>query len=468
MSVDQAAVAANRFGLGARPGELDAIEGKAGDWLAAQLGPSVLPEGLGPAPARGADVARSLGEMLAARREARRAGRAGAVSERGTAGKDPAKALRRLMAEDYRAQVAYRYRLATTTEQPFRERLVRFWSNHFAVSADKFPLAALAGDFENEAIRPRVMGRFVDLLRAAVRHPAMILYLDNERSMGPDSRLARVLALRGRTSGLNENLGREVLELHTVGVDAGYTQADVTTFAKVLTGWSLARSDGSDGIGRFRFRPAMHEPGPKTVLGKRYRAAGEAEGDAVLEDLARHPATARHIATKLARHFVADAPPARVVEGLAAEFMAADGRLDRVYEALIGAREAWQLPFAKYKTPDDLVVSVYRALGAAPARPERPLALVQGLGQQPYTPGSPAGWPDTAGDWAGSEAVLARVDFAALAGRAAAGRHADAVRVARSALGGHLGVETLAAIRGAADAPQALALLFASPEFQRR
>ncbi len=466
MRVDEAAVAANRFGLGARPGELDAIGRKPREWLLAQLGPPVLPAGLGSTPARSGAVVRGLAELLAARRGAR-AGSGGAASDRVAAAADPVAELRRRMAGDYRTQVAFRYRLAAATRQPFRERLVRFWANHFAVSADKLPLAALAGDFENEAIRPRVTGRFADLLRAAVRHPAMILYLDNERSMGPDSRLARVLTQRGRTSGLNENLAREVMELHTLGVDGGYTQADVTTFAKVLTGWSLERSGAGHGVGEFRFRPAMHEPGAKTLLGRRYRAAGEAEGEAVLEDLARHPATARHIAGKLVRHFVADAPPQRLVDALAAEFTAADGRLERVYEVLVDAREAWRVPLAKYKTPDDLVVSVYRALGAAPERPNRPLAMLAALGQRPYAPGSPAGWPDTAAAWNGSEAVLARVDFAALVGRAAAARGADPARVARSALGAHLGAGTLAAMRGAAD-DQALAVLFASPEFQRR
>ena len=204
---------------------------------------------------------------------------------------------------------------------------MHFWSNHFAVSADKQPLAAVAGLYEQEAIRPHVTGNFYDLLLAVERHPAMILYLDNQTSMGPARPPRRfVRRNRGRELGLNENLAREILELHTLGVDGGYTQADVTEFAKVLTGWSiggtlgeargpLARLVADPGRpGEFHFRAQMHEPGDKTIVGKRYRERGAEEGEDVLRALALHPSTARHLATKLARHFVADDPPPKLVE----------------------------------------------------------------------------------------------------------------------------------------------------------
>ena len=191
-------------------------------------------------------------------------------------------------------------------------RLVMFWSNHFCVSANKGPVRGMAGAYEREAIRPHVLGRFVDMLLAVERHPAMLVYLDNHVSIGPNSR-----AGLNRGLGLNENLAREILELHTLGVGGGYTQEDVTNLARILTGWTVANLANPVGEpGRFFFAPARHEPGAWTVLGKRYGEAGMAAGEAVLRDLARHPATARHIARKLARHFVSAEPPAALVARL--------------------------------------------------------------------------------------------------------------------------------------------------------
>ncbi len=332
--------------------------------------------------------------------------------------------------EHYVEQTAERHRLAIAADRPFVERLVHFWGNHFAVSADKQPLAALAGLYEQEAIRPHVAGNFYDLLLAAVRHPAMILYLDNQASMGPSSTAATfVRRNRGRELGLNENLAREILELHTLGVDGGYTQADVTEFAKVLTGWSIggalgeggramARFGGDAGSpGEFHFRALMHEPGDKTVLGKRYRERGADEGEDVLRTVALHPSTARHLATKLARHFVADDPPAKLVEHLADVYLRNDGELANVYRALIEAEESWREPLAKFKTPHDFVISAYRSLDFVPDDLRPITAFLTQAGQRPYAPGSPAGWPDTAASWNGGDALLKRIEFAAAAGR---------------------------------------------------
>ena len=334
MLKQDAAIAANRFGLGARPGDAAAIGSDPQGWLAAQL------ESPRPAPATGQpESARVLAEVreLRVARQAAAQIRANLRSppEQETPPAAPGideQAIREFGAfirEHYVEQTAERHRLAIAADRPFVERLVHFWGNHFAVSADKQPLAALAGLYEQEAIRPHVAGNFYDLLLAAVRHPAMILYLDNQASMGPSSTAATfVRRNRGRELGLNENLAREILELHTLGVDGGYTQADVTEFAKVLTGWSIggalgeggramARFGGDAGSpGEFHFRALMHEPGDKTVLGKRYRERGADEGEDVLRTVALHPSTARHLATKLARHFVADDPPAKLVERL--------------------------------------------------------------------------------------------------------------------------------------------------------
>src|SRR5688572_90920 len=384
MLTKDGAIAANRFGLGARPDDSRSIGADAKGWLLNQL---ELPAPVKPQGApESARVLAEARDLRVARQVANQA-RANFARRPDTDAPQPAPgidalAVRELgtfVREHYMAQTAERHRLAIETDRPFVERLVHFWSNHFAVSADKQPLAALAGLYEQEAIRPHVTGNFYDLLLAAERHPAMILYLDNQASMGPGSQAATfVRRNRGRELGLNENLAREILELHTLGVDGGYTQADVTEFAKVLTGWSiggnvaegrpaLARLGGDGGdAGEFHFRALMHEPGDKTILGKRYRERGVDEGEDVLRALASHPKTAAHLATKLARHFVADDPPAKLVERLAGAYLQSDGELTSVYSALIEADESWREPLAKFKTPHDFAISAYRLLDFSP------------------------------------------------------------------------------------------------------
>src|ERR1700730_14805623 len=219
------------------------------------------------------------------------------------------------------------YRAAITAEIGFVERLVWFWSNHFCVNAIS---TVMAGAYEREAIRPHILGKFADLVLAAEGHPAMLVYLDNASSMGPNS-----VSGINRDRGLNENLGREILELHTLGVRSGYTQDDVVSFAKVITGWTTYLPDLPERGGEFLFYPRMHEPGPQTVLGKAYRDTGVEQGRAVLADLARHPATALHVATKLARHFIADDPPFALVEVLRNKFIETDGDLWHVSKALL-------------------------------------------------------------------------------------------------------------------------------------
>jgi uncharacterized protein (DUF1800 family) len=482
MLTKEAAIAANRFGLGARPGDSRALGADAQGWLLAQLDV--------PAAARAAGAPESA-RVLAAVRELRVARQIAAQARANLvppAEQEPpspgidAQALREFGAfvrEHYVAQTAERHRLAIETERPFVERLVHFWSNHFAVSADKQPLAALAGLYEQEAIRPHVVGNFYDLLLAAERHPAMIVYLDNQASMGPGSQAAALVRRnRGRELGLNENLAREILELHTLGVDGGYTQADVVEFAKVLTGWSiggtlgegravLARFGGDGGPpGEFHFRAAIHEPGDKAILGRRYRERGVEEGEDVLRTLALHPSTARHLATKLARHFVADDPPAKLVERMADGYLESDGELRSMYRALIEANESWREPLAKFKTPHDFAISAYRLLGFAPENLQAITAFLTQAGQRPYTPGSPAGWPDTAATWNGGDALLKRIEFAAAAGRRVGDRIKPLTRAGEVL--GALGEHTTMSVRGAESGAQAFALLLASPEFQRR
>jgi len=481
-----AAIAANRFGLGARPGDSGAIGGDPKGWLEKQLDrPAAKPAAGAPESARVLAEMRDLrvARQIAAqaRTNLRQAPTAPADRPPPAPGIDE-QAIREFgtfVREHYLAQTEQRYRLAIETDAPFVERLVHFWSNHFAISADKQPVAPLVGLYEQEAIRPHVLGNFHDLLLAAERHPAMLVYLDNQTSMGPASQAATfVRRNRGRELGLNENLAREILELHTLGVDGGYTQADVTEFAKVLTGWSvggevgegrplLARFGGDAGKpGEFYFRALMHEPGDKTILGMRYRERGAEEGEDVLRMLSLHPKTARHLATKLARHFVADDPPARLVERLAEVYSKSEGDLESVYRALIDANESWREPLAKFKTPHEFTISTYRLLDAAPENLQPITAFLTQAGQRQYTPGSPAGWADTAASWNGGDALLKRIEFAAAAGRRV-GDRIDPLARADEVLGA-LGEHTRMSIRGAESGAQAFALLLSSPEFLRR
>jgi len=453
-------IAANRFGLGARPGELASIGGDGRDWLRAQLkrAPPRIDD------AQLASSAEVLGEAFALQREIQQARRSG---------NDVQQKLPQFLKPIYMSEATARFQQAVMSDRPFIERLSQFWTNHFAVSTDKQFMAGLAGSFEREAIRPRVLGNFGDLLVAAEMHPAMLLYLDNHLSVGAHSPAALRAGLRqrgNRALGINENLGREILELHTLGVGGGYTQADVTSFATVITGWSVGGGNGlfaSGPPGRFVFRPDNHEPGTKTVLGRQYTDKGYEQGVEVLNDLAQHPSTAHHIATKLARHFIADDPPPAAVERLAQAFTEFGGDLPSVYRALIDTREAWQEPLAKYKTPTDFIVSSYRGLSLPVDAAHGPLAPFELLGQRTWQPGSPAGWPDRSADWDGASALLKRVEWAdAVGGRL--GSRRNAAELAPQLLGANLADATGTAIARAASAQQAVTLLLAAPEFMRR
>jgi uncharacterized protein (DUF1800 family) len=462
----KAAIAANRFGLGARPDDAARIGTDPSGWLHSQLAGDAATATGKPESAR---TLIRVGELQLARRISQAA--RSRSNEPPEVSQEAIREYTQFIGTEYRAQAVARSVAAVRTDQPFRERLVQFWANHFAISTDKQPIGAIAGHYENEAIRPNIAGNFLDMLRAVERHPAMILYLDNQASIGPGSRAARLASrFRNREPGLNENLAREILELHTLGVDGGYDQTDVTEFARVLTGWSVGTDNGplrGGEPGEFHFRTLVHEPGSKTILGKRYGEDGLDEGEAVLEDLARHPSTARHIATKLARHFVSDEPPAALVERLASTFIETDGELLPVYETLIEAEESWVEPLAKYKTPNDFVISALRALDFVPNREEQLLAVMTQLGQPPLRPGSPAGWPDTAAHWNGGDALLKRIEWVSAIGRAA-GNAIDPIDLGERILGPVLGEHSALGIGRAESGSQGLAMLLAAPEFQRR
>ncbi len=494
-----ASIALNRFGLGARPDE--AIPDAPARWLMAQFDLfDPKPAAIAAGPTRQA-IAGELAEYLeqtrafrqqngqgAARAAARPSSAAQPMMAEGEAmaakpadANDPIEKTRQFARKQgrdfYVGAVGARASSALTTPAPFVERLVHFWANHFAVSADMLTVIGMASLLEFEAIRPHVLGSFGDMLAAVERHPAMLLYLDQAQSIGPNSPIgARISARGNRQVGLNENLAREIMELHTLGARTGYTQADVTEFARAMTGWTVsgigrgpaARFTGTDGPpGDFVFAGALHEPGARTIMGKSYAEGGERQAQAVLSDLATHPATAAHLSTKLARHFAGDTPPPALVARLEAAYLKSGGDLPTLYRVLIDAPEVWAPAPAKFKTPWEWSISSLRALGTREVQPLQITGLLNQLGQPAWRPGSPAGYDDIAASWAGPDAVMRRVEaaerFATRAGTAV-----DARSLAPKLFPAAVSPATTRALANAESPGQALALLLVAPEFMRR
>ena len=350
-----------------------------------------------------------------------------------------------------------RIEAAVAAEIGFVEHLVWFWSNHFCVSANK--IVSMAGAYEREAIRPHVLGRFVDMLTAVESHPAMLFYLDNLGSMGPNS-----VAGINRDKSLNENLAREILELHTLGVRTGYSQDDVTHFAKVLTGWTWIGLGEPNRGGEFVFVKRLHEPGEQTVIGKTYPDTGVDQGRAVLADLARHPATAAHVAHKLARHFVADEPPPSLVDKLTKSFNDSDGDLKELAKTLLAAEESWTPKRTKLKRPFEWLISALRLTGA-PWVVGGVMAGQALLGEPLWRPPAPNGFADYESAWI--DGLSQRVDTANnFAGRVA--ERLDPVALVEAGLGPLASAETRNTVARAESRAQALALLLMAPEFLRR
>jgi len=477
--MERALRALNRFGTGARPGEAGRVREPRG-WLREQLRSPDRPRaldrptpgsadaaGVAPPPAGAAEA----GGALRALRRARRADDREAVRE-------ARKRITGMVADETRAGLERRL----NGPRPFVERLTAFWSNHLCVSARRgLPVALLAGSYEREAIRPHVLGRFEEMLLASARHPAMLLYLDNARSVGPNAPAVRRRAGRDRRVGLNENYARELLELHTLGVDGGYGQEDVEELARVLTGWTVAGIRPvrrEEGPVRFSFRSGLHEPGARTVLGRRYPGGGPEQGEAVLRDLARHPSTARHLATKLVRHFGGDRPDPAEVERVAGVFRDTGGDLRRVSTEVVELPSAWDPETRKFRSPQDWLTALMRALGVRRAADPLPGVLRQ-LRHGLWSPPSPAGFGDTREHWADPDALLNRAELArtvsrrvagAGAGRASerAGRRTDPLALLEvmetspgDPLRTLLGDETL-------PAGERLSLALAAPAFQWR
>jgi uncharacterized protein (DUF1800 family) len=449
----EAALALHRFGFGPRDGSIEDIAADTRGALIGELDRPAAGQIKNPdLPTSGA-ANRAVFEYNAERNAEKKRAKRDAAMEAAPDKPEAVPLPRQLFRKEDRARID----AALEAEIGLVERLVWFWSNHFCVNQDK---TVMAGAYEREAIRPHVLGRFADMLLAAEGHPAMLLYLDNAQSMGPDS-----VAGINRDKGLNENLAREVLELHTLGVRTVYTQDDVTSFAKVLTGWTiLPTATNPDHGGEFVFIKRMHEPGPETVIGKEYDEDGTDQARAVLADLAHHPATAKHVATKLVRHFIADEPPSPLVEKLMQRFLDTDGDLKEVTIALIEAPEAWVPEQVKIKRPGEWIVATLRATGIS-GDIQRILGGMTLLGEPLWRPPAPKGFSDDNAAWL--DGLMQRLDMANTFAQRV-GDRLDAEAVADTALGPLASAETRRAIASAESKPQALTFLLMASEFQRR
>lgn len=465
--------AASHFGLGPRPGELETVAGLGPrQWLRAQLAEGLpVPDAVAAIPPSSA----TLTDMREheRRRAMMRAAAAAAADDAADTDDASRDTVAKVLAEMV-PQLGARLRAAVETPAPFRERLVHFWSNHFTVSTAgaRQRIATSCVGFENEAIRPSLDGRFDAMLLRVARHPVMLLYLDNAGSISPESPVGR---RAGR--GLNENLAREILELHSLGVNGGYGQRDVEALARLISGWSVAGPDdagaaagapgaGSGMPGTFRFRKAGHAPGPVTLLGRDYPQPGLARGEAALADLANHPATAAHLARKLAVHFVADRPEPSAVAHIEGVWRETNGHLPSVHAALIDLPGVLEGPATKLRSPWEFMIAALRGLDV-PQVPERSvLGSLRTLGQFPFQAPSPAGWPDALEDWGSPNALLQRVDWA----------HQLAVRVGSLRKPAAQAAFMLPpdadaahdAVAAAESAEQGLALLVGAPAFQWR
>ncbi|MFN7271035.1 MAG: DUF1800 family protein [Gammaproteobacteria bacterium] len=559
MSIE-AATATNRFGMGAGAGDIERAGRDPRGWLLGQLEPrrtlSAEFKGLPSSTEIRAAHWHRYGEAsptLNRRLEALQAkGDAAAVE---AASKDVQRMLGGYVM--WATQVAHtefaaRTRHALGTDRPFEERLVRFWSNHLVVPTAKVPATILVGAYEREVIRPHAAGKFRDMLTASAKHAAMLTFLDNDTSIGPNSPFGRE-----RKMGLNENLGREILELHTMGVDGGYTQADVIALATGLTGWSTAPAilrantayasalllpqRAPDGPYAFAFYPDWHEPGPVKMLGKTYADEGVRQAETMLADLAKHPATARFLAQKFARHFVSDDPSESLVKRLADVYLAHDTSIGAMARALVESREAWTPEKRKLKQPEDFVISALRGVGAevaalppypayrfdtyrpppgarlpsgdrvasaggmvggmaggmeggmaardpamadAAGEPRRRRRTATGgttalvpselyeelgkMGQKPFGAPGPQGWYDRVSDWSGAASLVKRIEWSAELAQSRANDLPEGPRMLDAMLGGSATAELRRAVERAATREQALTLILASAEFQRR
>ncbi|MDG2392815.1 MAG: DUF1800 domain-containing protein [Thalassotalea sp.] len=444
----QAVIAVNRFGLGARGDELAQASKNPKAWLKQQLQPIVFTNKL-----------MSSNEMfveLAKLGEARKAAKKSTNADEEF--KKNSKDRKKFLTKSYRALSTDTFKEALNSNNSLSWRLLDFFSNHFSVTASGPVMGAISATLEREAIAPNLLGNFDEMLLAVSKHPAMLIFLNNERSFGPNSRIGK------KGKGLNENLAREILELHTLGVDGGYKQADVIELAKGITGWSVANPRKDDSVG-FIYRAAGKEPGNRMLLGKTYKQNNMAQGEAMLKDLGNHPKTAQYVCTKLVKHFISDKPSPDLVQKLVSTWQKSGGNIKQVMTTLIDSDWSWQADSQKFKTPREFVMSSLRAVGRKEIKHKELFFTLMTFGQQPMQAGSPAGYSDEQQDWDGANALMSKIDWVALLARKT---KANAEKVMAKTLALTPEVSTYKAVVRAESRTQALALLLLSPEFLRR
>jgi uncharacterized protein (DUF1800 family) len=454
-------IAANRFGYGANPNILQAIGNQPLAWLTAQLAPERVTTALHVVKGHWtSDLAlQHLVKYAQKKRDMRDDSSLDNSAGQGQETNNELMTGKKQLAKQVMDLTELTIQQGIESDSPFFWHLVDFFSNHFSVSANNIEMRALAPTLELEAIAPKVTGHFSSLLQAVVAHPAMLLYLNNEKSVGPNTRFAQ----KRKDKGLNENLGREILELHTLGVGSQYKQEDVTELAKALTGWSIGRGTRQEATG-FLFRDGVHEPGVRVVLGKRYRQQGMAQGQAILADLANHPDTARHVSRKLVQHFIADQGNENIVNTMVDTWLSHQGNLAKVLMSMLSHPESWQSQAQKLKTPRELLISSCRVC-SIPLGQADLIRHLSNLGQRPFNAGSPAGYKDNHLAWSGPHAMMSRIEWASHVSRFV---RVDPISLAQQSLGPLLSKLTIQQMQQAESKEQAVALFLLSPEFQRR
>lgn len=456
-----AEIATNRFGLGAKPGEISKAHNSPKTWLTEQLQPLIFRPDLEES-THGFQLLLAYKKAKKLEKEQRRSVPPMQQSENANLDqilrkiKSASKAVNKYSSELTLNTVIN----AVESDNSFQARLLDFFSNHFSVSSLNLYLRALAPALEREAIGPNLVGNFSDLLLAVESHPAMLLYLNNERSIGPDSELGK----RRKKRGLNENLAREILELHTLGVNGGYKQQDVKELALSITGWSVGKIEKDEPSG-FLFRAAEHQPGERKVLNQKFPDTGVQQGENILKSLALHPATAEHICSKLARHFVADQPDPALVEDMKKSWLNSGGHLKTVLSTMIEHPLSWLPEQQKYKTPREFVISAFRACEPGKKLYSKIPGSLFALGQAPFKAGSPAGYGDLSSHWDGSESFILRIEWAE---QLSARVKKVPLEIAQNVLGSYLSNNTAMLLKNAESRQVGLAMLLLSPEFLRR
>ncbi len=448
-------IAVNRFGYGARGNELIKAKANPRKWLESQLKEIEFTDGLPSSD----EVFLAYGKFQQQKKLLKKQKK----KENTTKNKreDKQNMMRNNAARrTYVKMSSIALKQAINSEHSVSWRLLDFFSNHFSVSSKGRLMLGLSPTLEREAIAPNLLGNFSDLLLAVMQHPAMIIYLNNEKSFGANSRLAKK-----RKVGLNENLAREIMELHTLGVNGGYRQNDVIELAKAMTGWSVKRPKKEHGSG-FVFREYGHEPGNRTLLGKNYAQRGIQQGQQMLRDLAMHPTTANYVCKKIAHHFVSESVQQSLIDKMQKTWLDNQGNIKKVMRTLFNASEAWLTTPQKFKTPREFVISAYRAIAPNTINDKNLINSLNNLGQKPFNAGSPAGFSDDESDWLGASALIARIEWSSLL--SAKVKNINTAHIMANSLGASVSSNTYQMVMRAESRQQANTLFLMSPEFQRR